>query len=147
MGIAIHAYNLINGTLAGCVGITASYAYVSLSSAAIIGVVASFVVIVATVFLDKLRVDDPVGAIPVHLFCRFWGTIAVGLFSGGPKMYGKYGLLDGPTAGLFLGGGFDSLYPQLIGFGAIILTTGIISSIFLICNENAKASSSLDFED
>ena len=73
---------VLNGCLAGLVGITAGADTVSVSSAVIIGIVAGALVVCAVMFIDlKLRIDDPVGAISVHLVCGIWGTLAVGIFS------------------------------------------------------------------
>ena len=69
--------SLINGILGGLVGITASAAYVDVFTAIFIGAVSGVVVIVGDEFLKFMKIDDPVGAIPVHLFCGCWGTIAV----------------------------------------------------------------------
>jgi Amt family ammonium transporter len=73
---------IINGILGGLVGITASSGYVNIRSAIIIGGISGIIVLLGEEFLIKTKViDDPVGAIPVHLFCGFWGTMAVGFFS------------------------------------------------------------------
>jgi Amt family ammonium transporter len=72
---------VINGTLAGLVGVTAGADVVSLTAAVIIGVVAGVLVYGATALMDSLHIDDPVGAVPVHLVGGIWGTLAVGLFS------------------------------------------------------------------
>lgn len=71
----------LNGILAGLVGITAGADSVGVLSAVIIGLVAGVLVVVSVLFLDKLRLDDPVGAISVHGTCGIWGTVAVGIFS------------------------------------------------------------------
>ncbi len=72
----------LNGCLAGLVGITAGADTVSVMSAVIIGLVAGGLVVLSVIFIDsKLRIDDPVGAISVHLVCGVWGTLAVGIFS------------------------------------------------------------------
>ncbi|MDD2270725.1 MAG: ammonium transporter [Desulfuromonadaceae bacterium] len=73
----------MNGALAGLVGITAGCANVSPISAVIIGLVAGILVVVSVMFFDKIRVDDPVGAISVHGVCGAWGTLAAGLFNVG----------------------------------------------------------------
>ena len=70
----------MNGALAGLVGITAPCAFVEPWAALVIGAVAGYVVIRAVEILDKLNIDDPVGAFPVHGVCGIWGTIAVGIF-------------------------------------------------------------------
>lgn len=76
---------VLNGALAGLVGITAGADTVSVMSAIIIGGIAGFLVVVAVIFFDsKLRLDDPVGALSVHLVCGVWGTLAVGIFSTNP---------------------------------------------------------------
>ena len=71
----------LNGALAGLVGITAGADVVSVMSSIIIGLVAGFLVVVAVLGIDRMRIDDPVGAISVHLVCGIWGTLAVGIFS------------------------------------------------------------------
>lgn len=71
---------VLNGVLAGLVGITAGADQMSVTSAAIIGFIAGVLVVLAVLMLDRLRLDDPVGAIPVHLICGIWGTLAVGIF-------------------------------------------------------------------
>lgn len=106
---------IINGVLAGLVSITASCAYVSFSSAAIIGTIAGIIIVFSVVFFDSLKIDDPVGAISVHLVNGTWGTIAVGLFSVGPDVYTWYKAGGGPAMGLLLGGGFEQLGIQLLG--------------------------------
>ncbi len=70
-----------NGALAGLVGITAGCANVSPASAVIIGFIAGILVLFLVLFFDKLKIDDPVGAISVHGVCGAWGTLAAGLFN------------------------------------------------------------------
>jgi Amt family ammonium transporter len=70
----------LNGILAGLVGITAGADKMGLHAALLIGLIAGVMVYFAVVFFDKRRVDDPVGAISVHLVCGIWGTLAVGIF-------------------------------------------------------------------
>ena len=72
---------VLNGILAGLVGITAGADTVSITSALTIGVVAGLIVVPAAVMFDKLKLDDCVGATSVHLVCGIWGTLAVGIFS------------------------------------------------------------------
>ena len=71
----------LNGALAGLVGITAGADVVGMTSAAIIGLVSGVLVVASVIIFDKIRIDDPVGAISVHLTCGIWGTLAVGIFS------------------------------------------------------------------
>lgn len=73
---------VLNGSLAGLVGITAGADVVSVVSSIIIGLIAGALVVASVIFIDSvLKVDDPVGAISVHLVCGIWGTLAVGIFS------------------------------------------------------------------
>jgi Amt family ammonium transporter len=102
----------VNGALAGLVAITAPCAFVSVTSAAVIGVIAGLIVVPAVLFFDKLKIDDPVGALSVHLANGIWGTIAVGLFASADAP-------GGGANGLFNGGGFESLQAQLIGTVAV----------------------------
>ncbi len=108
-----------NGVLGGLVGITAPCAFVTPVDAVIIGLVAGVLVMVFGKVLESLKIDDPVGAIPVHLVAGAWGTLAVGIFSS----------LNGVT-GLLHGGGLGQLIIQLIGVLACgawtALTTGIL---------------------
>ncbi len=75
----------LNGILAGLVGITAGADTVGIASAVIIGAVAGVLVVGSVVLFDRIRIDDPVGAISVHLTCGIWGTLAVGIFSTNPE--------------------------------------------------------------
>ena len=72
---------VLNGALAGLVGITAGADVVSVTSAIIIGVAAGVIVVFSVGMFDRAKLDDPVGAISVHLTCGVWGTLAVGIFS------------------------------------------------------------------
>lgn len=72
---------VLNGILAGLVGITAGADVVSINASLIIGAVAGILVVASAVTMDKLKLDDVVGAVSVHLTCGIWGTLAVGLFS------------------------------------------------------------------
>ncbi|MEM7184416.1 MAG: ammonium transporter [Spirochaetota bacterium] len=96
----------LNGALAGLVAITAGCANVSIGGAVIIGLIAGVLVLFSVLFFDKLKVDDPVGAISVHGVCGAWGTLAVGLFAS-PSF--------GDAKGLFYGGGFSLFGVQLVG--------------------------------
>ena len=71
----------MNGCLAGLVGVTAGADCVSVGAAVVIGLVAGIIVVPAVVFFDRIHLDDPVGALSVHLVNGIWGTLAVGIFS------------------------------------------------------------------
>jgi Amt family ammonium transporter len=75
----------LNGILGGLVGITAGADVMSPESAILIGAIAGVIIVLAVRFIDKIRLDDPVGAIAVHLICGIWGTLAVGIFSTNPE--------------------------------------------------------------
>ncbi len=111
----------LNASLAGLVAITAPCDVTDCTGAAVIGAVAGLLVCFGVWFLDYvLRVDDPVGAVAVHMMNGIWGTIAVGLFAN-PAVPG-YSIADADgnvMAGLFYGGGFKLLSIQLLGFAAV----------------------------
>ena len=118
----------INGAIAGLVAITAPCAFVSISSAILIGLVGGVLVVFSVVFFDKvLHVDDPVGAISAHAVCGSWGTLSVGLFA-------QEVFAPGTTGnGLFFGGGVKLLGVQALGviavFGWCMLTGFILFSV------------------
>jgi Amt family ammonium transporter len=104
----------LNGSLAGLVGVTAGCDTVTPVGAAIIGIICGFVVVFGIEFVDqKLKVDDPVGAVGVHGCCGCVGSILVGFLA-----YYDYGL--GEKAGLVYGGGFHALGLQLLGVVSVI---------------------------
>ncbi|MBI4603002.1 MAG: ammonium transporter, partial [Planctomycetes bacterium] len=111
----------LNGCLAGLVAITAPCAWVSMGGAFWIGMIAGTLVVLGVVFFDKVKVDDPVGALSVHLVNGIFGTLAIGLFasSGVPLMGGADG--THPGLGLFYGGGFSQLGIQALGVGVSAL--------------------------
>ncbi len=97
----------MNGALAGLVAITAPCAFVDPVSSIIIGAVGGIIVVFGAFLLDKLKIDDPVGAVPVHGMNGIWGTLAVGLF--GRESLGLF------SDGLFFGGGGRLLGVQALG--------------------------------
>ncbi|HVM09475.1 MAG TPA: ammonium transporter [Acidimicrobiales bacterium] len=107
-----------NGMLAGLVGITAGTAAVSNIGALVIGSLSGVIVVAAVLFFDRIKIDDPVGAISVHGVCGAFGTLCVGLFATETTDFWK--------AGLFYGGGADQLIAQAIGVvsvGAFVAVT------------------------
>ncbi len=84
----------LNGILAGLVGITAGADAVGTWEAVFIGLIAGVIVVFAILFFDKIRIDDPVGAISVHGVCGIWGTLAVGIFGGGDFLVQLLGTLS-----------------------------------------------------
>ena len=75
----------LNGILAGLVGITAGADQMAMGSSIAIGGIAGVLVVYAVIFFDRVKIDDPVGAVSVHLTCGIWGTLAVGIFSMNPE--------------------------------------------------------------
>jgi Amt family ammonium transporter len=78
---------ILNGSLAGLVGITAGADVISPMNSVLVGFIAGVIVVLSVIQLDKLKIDDPVGAISVHLVCGIWGTLAVGIFSAAHSLY------------------------------------------------------------
>ncbi len=114
---------ILNGALAGLVAITAPCAFVSIPSSLVIGLIAGVLVVVSVLFFDKIKVDDPVGAISVHLVCGIFGTIAVGLFAQ------EHFTPDTTGNGLLFGGGASLLIAQLAGIagvGAFVFISSMI---------------------
>ena len=118
-----------NGTLAGLVAITAPCAFVDGISSFIIGLVAGILVCVSVAFVEnKLKLDDPVGAISVHGVNGFWGVIALGLFADGKYGDGLNGVAGG-VRGLFYGDP-TQLYAQLIAIAVLIVWGFGVSFVF-----------------
>jgi Amt family ammonium transporter len=124
-----------NGFLAGLVAITCPCYWVSPTGAFFIGIVAGVLVIWAIDALEFLRIDDPIGAVPVHLVCGIWGTLSLGLFATGA--YGAPTPMGADTSaallvkGLFYGGGSAQLIAQGIGSGAVVLSTLAVAFVLM----------------
>jgi Amt family ammonium transporter len=110
-----------NGLLAGLVAITAPSGFVNTVGAAIIGLVAGVLVCMSVAFVEnRMKVDDPVGAISVHGACGIWGVLSVGLFADGKSNYGgAWNGVTGSVTGLFYGDS-SQMVAQLIGVGTLI---------------------------
>ncbi len=115
---------IINGCLAGLVAITAPCDGVSGNGSIIIGAIAGVLVIEAVLFFDRIHLDDPVGALSVHLVNGVWGTLAYGLFNT------QENADAGWSKGLFYGGGFTQLINQVIGIVAVGVFVVIASVVF-----------------
>ena len=125
----------LNASLAGLVAITASCDVTDALGAIVIGIVAGLLVVFGVWLLDyKLRIDDPVGAVAVHMMNGIWGTIAVGLFA--TNTAPGYSIADASgneIVGLFYGGGLKLLGLQLLGFVSVAAWTAVtITIVFLI---------------
>ncbi|MFT3786336.1 MAG: ammonium transporter [Tepidisphaeraceae bacterium] len=113
---------ILNGCLAGLVAITAPCAVVTVGGAAIIGLLAGSIVVFAVLGFDKLKLDDPVGALSVHLVCGVFGTLCVGLFAN-KAVIEAYGMTAYCLPGLFSeGGSAAQLLTQLKGIVSVGLT-------------------------
>ncbi len=129
---------ITNGFLAGLVAITCTCYWVSPTGACALGAIAGVIVILGVDLLEALRIDDPIGAWPVHGLCGVWGTLSLGLFGSGEYNIGGSGqLAPSPTVGdptqcytgLFYGGGIHPFIAQCIGSFTICAATFIIAMI------------------
>lgn len=113
-----------NGMLAGLVGITAGCAAVSNVGALVIGAVSGVIVVFSVLALDRMKVDDPVGAVSVHGVCGAWGAISVGLFATADSASWSQGLL--------YGGGTGQLVSQLIGVVSIAAFVAVAAGLLFL---------------
>jgi Amt family ammonium transporter len=124
----------VNGFLAGLVAITCPCYWVSPTGAIALGGVAGVLVVYGVELLEWLRIDDPIGAVPVHGFCGIWGTLSLGLFAAGK--YGSTGPIAAdnttPLTGLFYGGGLTVLKAQAIGSGIITVSTFAFAMVVML---------------
>ena len=123
----------VNGFLAGLVAITCPCYWVSPTGAIALGGVAGVLVVMGVELLEWLRIDDPIGAVPVHGFAGIWGTLSLGLFACG--QFGASGPTgpdnSAPLVGLFYGGGFTLLIAQAIGSAVITTSTFAVSMVVM----------------
>jgi ammonium transporter, Amt family len=123
-----------NGFLAGLVAITCPCYWVSPTGAVLLGGIAGVVVVLGVELLEWLRIDDPIGAVPVHGMCGIWGTLSLGLFACGK--YGSTGPIapdnSAPLTGLFYGGGLQVLKAQIIGSAVITLSTFAVAMVVML---------------
>jgi ammonium transporter, Amt family len=103
---------VLNGILGGLVGITAGADQMSVTESIIIGFIAGIIVVLAVIFFDRLRLDDPVGAVSVHLVCGIWGTLAVGIFGN----LASFGQFVAQIKGVLLTGVFCSAFAFVLFF-------------------------------
>jgi Amt family ammonium transporter len=126
---------ITNGFLAGLVAITCPCYWVSPTGACILGAVAGFIVILGVDLLEYLRIDDPIGAVPVHGMCGIWGTLSLGLFASGQYSAAGSGPITPDTSalltGLFYGGGTKVLVAQAIGSAIVTVATFTVSMIVM----------------
>ena len=126
---------MLNGCLAGLVAITAPCAWVSVGSALVIGLIAGVLVVVSVLAFDRLMIDDPVGALSVHLVNGIFGTLCVGLFADA-----SVAPVAGPGDGLLFGGGVTQLWAQIVG---VVATGAYTLGVSLIAFAVIKAAMGL----
>ncbi len=121
----------LNASLAGLVAITAPCDVTDALGAVIIGIVSGLLVVFGVWFLDyKLHIDDPVGAVAVHMMNGIWGTLAVGLFATDTAPgYSIANASGEKLVGLFYGGGFELLGLQFVGFVSVAAWTAVTITI------------------
>ena len=121
---------IANGLLGGLVAVTAPSGFIGATAGFIIGAIAGVLVCVSIEFWDRMRIDDPVGAISVHGVCGLWGVLSVGLFADGTAFYGgSWNGVDGPVRGLFYGDA-SQLGAQFIGCITLVVWAFGLSYVF-----------------
>jgi Amt family ammonium transporter len=115
-----------NGAIAGLVAITAPCAFVDPWAAVVIGLVAGLLVPPLVVLVDKMKIDDPIGCLPVHGLAGIWGTLAIGLFATAERT-ADLGL--GAGTGLFVGGDAQQLWVQFYGIMATVAFTFTLAAL------------------
>src|ERR1043165_2219623 len=124
----------VNGFLAGLVAITCPCYWVSPTGAILLGGIAGVIVVYGAELLEYLRIDDPIGAVPVHGICGIWGTISLGLFASG--QFGATGSTgpdnSAPLKGLFYGGGTQVLIAQAIGSACVVAATFTVAMVVML---------------
>lgn len=122
-----------NGVLAGLVSITAGCGTVNQIPAFLIGAIGGVIVVFAVFFFDRIRIDDPVGAISVHGVCGAWGVLSVGLWAHNPDAFVEAVAGDAYSAsGLFYGGGINQLAVQAVMLLIIVAWVASITSVLFL---------------
>jgi len=124
----------VNGMLAGLVAITAPCAFVDPWAAVLIGIIAGVLVCLAVVALDKLHIDDPVGAVPVHMVNGAWGVISVGIFANGNPDTAAWNGMQSAVTGLLYGGSTQILAQFAEAISIFVAVFGLSWCFFKICN-------------
>lgn len=144
----------VNGILAGLVAITAPCAFVDNWAAVIIGLVAGVLVCLATVWLERARIDDPVGAVPVHFVNGMWGVLAVGLFAKGTADTAGWNGVASAPLGLFYGGttqifaqALEAIAATVVGFGLSYVLFSVLKRIGLMRSRAEDEIAGLDIPE
>jgi Amt family ammonium transporter len=121
---------IANGLLAGLVAVTAPSGFIGAGSGFLIGVIAGIIVCYSVEVIDRMGIDDPVGAISVHGICGIFGVICVGIFADGTAIYsGSWNGVGGAVKGLIYGD-FGQFVAQIIGAGVVVLWGYGVSYLF-----------------
>lgn len=138
----------INGFLGGLVAVTAPCYWISPTGAIVVGAVAGVLVPIAVDFLEARRIDDPIGAVPVHGICGIWGTLSIGLLA-----TGQFGIPTStgadPSAavtGVLYGGGTGQLLAQGIGVLSCVVVVGVVSFALMFAVRGLPGSWNLRIE-
>jgi ammonium transporter, Amt family len=124
----------VNGILAGLVAITAPCAFVSIGASVVIGLVAGVIVCLVTFGLEKIHIDDPVGAVPVHFANGLWGLLAVGIFANGNPASAGWNGVSTPVTGLLYGGSRQIIAQLLEIVSIFVFAAGLSYCFFKILN-------------
>ncbi len=138
----------VNGILAGLVAITAPCAFVDVTSAVIIGMTGGVIVCLASVLLEKLKIDDAVGAAPVHLFNGVWGVLAVGIFANGNPDTALWNGIATPVTGLLYGGAGQFLAQvfEVVFVGGTVFAASFIFFRILAAAKMLRVSREVELE-
>jgi Amt family ammonium transporter len=144
----------VNGVLAGLVAITAPCAFVESWAAVVIGLIAGVIVCLATFGLEKAKIDDPVGAVPVHFFNGIWGVLAVGIFAAGNPDTAAWNGIDAPVTGLLYGGTsqivaqlFEAVVIAGVVFGLSYALFSVLKSVGLMRSRAEDEVAGLDLPE
>jgi Amt family ammonium transporter len=144
----------VNGILAGLVAITSPCAFVSPLAAVVIGLISGVLVCLATFALEKMHIDDPVGAVPVHFTNGVWGLLAVGIFSNGNPSSAGWNGVQTAVVGLIHGGNTQIIAQALevvsifvVGFGLSYLFFKVVNAFKMLRSEPADELTGLDMPE
>lgn len=144
----------VNGVLAGLVAITAPCAFVDPWAAVVIGSISGVLVCWASVLLEKLKIDDPVGAVPVHLVNGAWGVLAVGIFANGNPDTAAWNGVQSAVTGLVYGGGTQiiaqsievvSIFAAVFGLSFVFFK--VLAALHLLRSDPAHEIKGLDLPE
>ena len=124
----------VNGVLAGLVAITSPCAFVTPMAAVVIGLIAGVIVCLATFAIEKMRIDDPVGAVPVHFCNGVWGLLSVGIFANGNPASAGWNGVQTPVVGLLYGGSTQIIAQSFEVISIFVFAVGLSYGFFKVLN-------------